>query len=221
MSSYTLPIQALSLTSSSRVWGVENASDEIHRTVDNNAVDIHIDNPADELNFLGDPSKANNDWYGYPTCYTVWKPEAITDKKFAVGDQFVLTPNATFSDDTCISKSTPAKLGFQAHSAPLDATFNGNYTSMYVTLHGSWNRSPSTGFKVVEIPFSRGNGSFGPAAPASSAKGYTDVLWSPDEEHCSTTQCFRPVSIAKDKFERMYITSDSGAEGELIILGRA
>lgn len=184
-------------------------------------MDIHIDNPADELNYLGDPTKPNTDWYGYPTCYTVWKPEDITDKKFAVGDQFVLTPNATFSDETCVSRSKAAKLAFQAHSAPLDATFNSNYTSMYVTFHGSWNRAPSTGFKVVEIPFAKENGAFGPAAAVSSAEGYSSILWSPDEEHCSTTQCFRPVSIAKDRFERMYITSDSGAEGELIILGRA
>jgi glucose/arabinose dehydrogenase len=205
----------------SRLWGVENASDEIHRTVNNKAVDIHTDNPADEINYLGDPSKENTQWYGYPTCYTVWQPDSITDRKFSVGDQFVLAPNETFSDDTCVKTAKPANLAFAAHSAPLDAAFSRNFTSLYVTFHGSWDRVPSTGYKVVEVPFGTGANGFGPKAAANSSTGYNDIFWSPEVEHCSTTQCFRPVSIAKDKFERMYITSDSGAEGEMILLGRA
>lgn len=206
-----------------RLWEVENASDEIHRTINGTAIDIHADNPADEINYIGDPSKENTQWYGYPTCYTVWAPSLITDHKFTVGDQFVLAPNATFSDATCITKSTPAKLAFQAHSAPLDAAFDKSFTSLYVTFHGSWNRNISTGFKVVEVPFAKGASGFAPksAIAQSNVTGYSDILWSPDVEHCSTTQCFRPVSIAKDKFERMYITSDSGTEGELLLLGRA
>ena len=205
-----------------RLWEVENASDEIHRTVDGTSMDVHSDNPADELNYIGDPSKENTQWYGYPTCYTVWKPEAITDHNFTIGDQFVLAPNASFADATCNTRSVGAKLAFQAHSAPLDAVFDRNYTSLFVTFHGSWNRNPSTGFKVVQIPFTKSAGGFGPqsAIAQSNVTGYTDVLWNPDVEHCSTTQCFRPVSIAKDGFERMYITSDSGSEGELLLLGR-
>ncbi|KAF2018102.1 iron reductase domain protein [Aaosphaeria arxii CBS 175.79] len=203
------------------LWEVENASDEIHRTVGGTAIDIHIDNPADEINFIGDPSKENTQWYGYPTCYTVWDPSVITDKKFQRGDQFVLTPNETFSDNTCTQQSEGARLALQAHSAPLDAVFDKNYTSLYVTFHGSWNRAPSTGYKVVEVPYAPGVDGFGPKAQLNGSAGYTEIFSSPDEEHCSTTQCFRPVSIAKDKYERMYITSDSGAEGELIILGRS
>ncbi|KAK7179134.1 carbohydrate-binding cytochrome b562 [Paraphaeosphaeria sporulosa] len=205
------------------LWEVENASDEITRTIDGTSVDIHADNPADEINYIGDPSKENTQWYGYPTCYTVWAPDLITDHKFTVGDQFVLTPNATFADATCNTKSIPAKLALQAHSAPLDAVFDKNYTNLYVTYHGSWNRVPSTGFKVVEVPFVKGASGFTPktAIAQSNVTGYTDILWNPEVEHCSATQCFRPVSIAKDNFERMYITSDSGTEGELLMLGRA
>jgi glucose/arabinose dehydrogenase len=185
------------------------------------SVDIHADNPADEINYLGDPSKENKDWYGYPTCYTVAVPDTITDHKFSIGDQFVLEPNATFRDETCITKSIPARLALPAHSAPLDAAFNKNFTSMYITFHGSWNRSPSSGYKVIEVPFTKTVSGYGPKAPAnSSSAAWTEILWSPDEEHCSTTQCFRPVAIAKDGFGRMYVTSDSGAEGELIVLGR-
>ena len=104
------------------MWGVENGSDEIRRIVNNSSIDIHQDNPADELNYLGDVSVPNTKWYGYPTCYTIWKPSDFTDKAFAVGDQFVLAPNETFSDETCKTKSEPARLAFQAHSAPLDVS---------------------------------------------------------------------------------------------------
>jgi glucose/arabinose dehydrogenase len=151
----------------------------------------------------------------------VAKPDAITDKKFSVGDQFVLEPNTTFNDDTCKSRSVPARLALPAHSAPLDGSFHKNFTSMYITIHGSWNRSPSVGYKIIEVPFATGAGRFGPSASLNStADAWRDIFWNPDVEHCSTTQCFRPVSIAQDKYGRMYVTSDSGAEGEMIILGR-
>jgi glucose/arabinose dehydrogenase len=202
------------------LWGVENSSDELHRTIDGVAVDIHIDNPADEINYLGDPAKENTDWYGYPTCYTCFQPNAIKDRKFAVGDQFVLEPNATFTDDTCVERSVPARLSLPAHSAPLDAKFDRNFTNMYITIHGSWNRSPSTGYKIIEVPFSRTANVYGPSASANSTSAWTDVFWNPDVDHCSTTMCFRPVSMAMDGYGRIYVTSDSGVEGEMIILGR-
>ncbi|KAF2185584.1 iron reductase domain protein [Zopfia rhizophila CBS 207.26] len=202
------------------LWGVENGSDEVHRTVNSKAVDIHIDNPADEINYLGDPSKENTQWYGYPTCYTVWSPSTITDKKFSVGDQFVMAPNTTFNDDTCKERSVPAKLAFQAHSAPLDASFSNDFKSMFVTFHGSWNRNPPTGYKVVEVKFTKKASGFGPVEPVTSDKGWTDIFWNPNVNECSTTHCFRPVSIAKDKSGRMYITSDSSGEGEIFLLGK-
>jgi len=117
----------------------------------------------------------------------------------------------------------PAKLAFAAHSAPLDAKFGNDYSSLYVTFHGSWNRNPATGYKIVEVPFGKGvDGAFAPksAIAQSNITGYSSVLYSEDEGHCSTTQCFRPVSIARDRFDRMYVTSDSGAEGEILLLGR-
>jgi glucose/arabinose dehydrogenase len=91
---------------------------------------------------------------------------------------------------------------------------------MYITIHGSWNRSPSVGYKIIEVPFAKGASGFGPKAALNSTQAWTDIFWNPDVDHCSTTQCFRPVSIAQDRYGRMYITSDSGAEGEMIILGK-
>lgn len=35
-----------------RVWGVENSGDELARnTTDGTSVDVHVDNPAEELNY--------------------------------------------------------------------------------------------------------------------------------------------------------------------------
>ena len=167
-------------------------------------------------------TKPNNDWYGYPTCYTVGKPAEISDQAFKVGDQFVLAPNSTFNDTTCRQKSVAPRLTFQAHSAPLDAEFDADFSNLYVTFHGSWNRAPATGFKVVQVPFNKtANGSFAPAAALSSEQGYTDIFWNADVTKCSTIQCFRPAGMLQDSFGRFYITSDASIEGEMFLIGKA
>lgn len=50
----------------------------------------------------------------------------------------------------------PTGTWMQAHSAPLDLLFyaggsfpNDVIVSLFVTFHGSWERSPVTGYKVV------------------------------------------------------------------------
>ncbi|PGH12260.1 hypothetical protein AJ80_06774 [Polytolypa hystricis UAMH7299] len=205
------------------LWEIENSGDQFIRTVNGQQTDIHIDNPAEELNYLGDISQPNNDWYGYPTCFTVGPggPSAIIDKVFDVGDQFVLTPNDTFNDETCIELSVPPKLSLQAHSAPLDMKFNAAGTNLYATFHGSWNREPPTGFKVVEIPFTQdGSGAYVPTAPPNSASGYTDIWWNNDVNSCSFSNCFRPAGMAIDSQDRLYVTSDAPLEGEIWLIGR-
>ena len=69
------------------------------------------------------------------------------------------TPDSRFSGGC--SGVTPPALTFQAHSAPLGATF---YTDaafpsdfqgdLFVACHGSWNRTQRTGYKVVRVAFS-------------------------------------------------------------------
>jgi len=60
-------------------------------------------------------------------------------------------------------KVTVPDVLMQAHSAPLQiafytaAAFGSAYEgSAFVTLHGSWNRSVRTGYKVVRLPFANG-----------------------------------------------------------------
>jgi glucose/arabinose dehydrogenase len=180
---------------------------------------VHNDNPAEELNYLGDVSTPNTKWYGYPACFTVWSPSLFTDKTFAIGDQFVQAPNATFDDASCVARSTPPRLSFQAHSAPLDSQFDPTFSTLYVSFHGSWNRPSPTGFKLVAVPFTKGtDGTYAPTAAANSGSGYTDIFWNTNTASCPSS-CFRPVGIAISG-NRLFLTSDAGGEGELFILGK-
>ncbi|KAI1866218.1 uncharacterized protein JN550_007907 [Neoarthrinium moseri] len=206
----------LAFDANEMLWGVENSGDDFVRTVDGVSTDIHTDNPADELNYLGDVSKPNDQWYGYPTCYTVGGPSEIKDATFALGDQFVLAPNSTFNDTTCIQASVPPRLTLPAHSAPLDAKFDSVFQNLFVTLHGSWNRQPPSGYRVVRVPFTKANdGSFAPVA-ASNQVGFTDVFYPLDTTQCSAQTCTRPVAMVFDAAGRLYVTSDTS--GELFLI---
>ena len=188
---------------------------------------MHQNNPAEKLNYIGDVVNPKGAWFGYPTCFAVWQPSEFTDAKFAVGDQFVIAPNSTFKDASCTGLSTPPSLVFQAHSAPIDSKFDATYSNMYVSFHGSWNRVPTTGFKLVAVPFTKGSdGSYKPVAPLSSQTGYIDIMSNPDVTKCagngpsSSSGCFRPAGLLFDAAGRLYMTSDTSSNGELWILGK-
>ncbi|GIF76543.1 PQQ-dependent sugar dehydrogenase [Asanoa siamensis] len=49
-------------------------------------------------------------------------------------------------------QATPVDVGIQAHSAPLGLTFVPDLGAV-IALHGSWNRSQPTGYKVINFPW--------------------------------------------------------------------
>jgi hypothetical protein len=107
---------------------------------------------------------------------------------------------------------------FQAHSALLHCKLYFIYKNMYVTFHGSYSRTQSTGYKLVSIPFTKDSpGNYAPVAPANSGNGYTEIWWNSNVMNCDSTQCFRLVSIVMPmgSTDRMYVTSDAAVEGEL------
>jgi glucose/arabinose dehydrogenase len=78
-----------------------------------------------------------------------------------------------------VARSRVPDVLIQAHSAPIGLTFYDGKMfpaefrgSALVALHGSWNRSQLTGYKVIRIPFRDGH----------PAGGYDDFIvgWSPD-----------------------------------------
>lgn len=96
---------------------------------------------------------------------------------------------------------------------------------MYVSFHGSWDRQPPTGFKVVEIPFQKlDDGSYEPVAAADSQDGYTEIFGAPNPESCTAngltmSNCLRLTAAAWDPSGRgLFVGSDNSAEGEIFIL---
>ncbi len=95
--------------------------------------------------------------------------------------------------------------GIQAHSAPLGLTFlqNKNFPSLYqngavVGLHGSWNRTTKTGYKVAYFPWDSTNQV--PGAQVDLVSGWlnmaTQEVWG------------RPVALAVDQQGNLLISDD-------------
>lgn len=127
------------------IYSVENSADEITRM----GVDVHNDNPGEELNFLGylngteyAPQGGN---FGYPWCFSAWGVEDLPNNgNLTVGSQFAIdassdSNNENRTDAYCAAQQQ-ARLVFQAHMAPLDIKFNNSGTEAWVTFHGSWDR---------------------------------------------------------------------------------
>lgn len=95
------------------------------------------DLPVEEINLL----TRDGEHFGWPFCH---------------GDR-IANPEYQDREDFCQTTVRPA-LGIQAHSAPLGIVF---YTGdsfpeeyrgdLFVALHGSWNRSERTGYKVIRV----------------------------------------------------------------------
>jgi len=117
------------------LWGMDHGSDMRGNDV-----------PPEELNHLA--AGLN---YGWPYCFGDRTTDPIIDD-----------PPGTTKAAYCAATQPPA-LPFQAHQAPIGMTF---YTGTafperyqgdaFVAFHGSWNREPAVGYKVVHISFEGG-----------------------------------------------------------------
>ncbi|KAG8926641.1 hypothetical protein FRC02_008764 [Tulasnella sp. 418] len=204
------------------LWEVENSADEVRY----NGVDVHLNNPAEELNLL-DLSNTNTSgpFYGYPSCFTVWNMTADiqTQTNLRTGDQFSIETGTERNDAWCQDPSNVARpvLSFMAHSAPLDMRFysapsdrqyaiNTDWNDdAFISFHGSWNTRPPTGYGVIRVPWSTGTGR--PEAESTSGNGYSFILQARDTTRCPS-ECIRPVGLAFDKRGRLFVSSDSTRE---------
>ena len=121
------------------IWTVVNERDE-----------IGLDVPPDNLTSVTDGG-----FYGFP--YSCWGPNV---------DQRVNPP-----DPDLVSEATTSDYGLGPHTASLGLTFYraGAFPPPYcggafVGQHGSWNRQPLHGYRVVFIPFANGR----PRMPAQT-----------------------------------------------------
>lgn len=119
------------------IYSVENSADQIERA----GVDIHKDNPGEELNFHGYLNGSTEDQggnYGYPYCLAVWSTDIPNNEGLSTGNQISLEQTSTSNDTFCREDRVAPRLTFQAHMAPLDIKFHPNGTEAYVSFHGSW-----------------------------------------------------------------------------------
>lgn len=199
----------LALDGQGRVWGVENGRDDLQRS--DLGGDIHNDNPAEELNLFAQTGR----FYGYPYCWSEGSLAAGNGPGTQWADPQFVT-DGTHSDSWCQNPSNvvPPVLTMQAHSAPLDLEFYSGAAfpadmqgSAIITFHGSWNRSPATGYKVVRVPFANGmpSGALTSLLEYSGA-GDTGSGWP-----------HRPVGIEIGTDGRLFVTSD--ASGIVIAIG--
>ncbi|RMZ78161.1 hypothetical protein DV738_g4072, partial [Chaetothyriales sp. CBS 135597] len=200
---------------SGAIYGVENSADEIYRY----NVDVHEDNPAEELNLLGflaDSSSVGSN-FGYPWCLSAWQVEDLPDNgNLLVGSQFAINPSEALDNenrtDAYCAEQTPPRLVFQAHTAPLDIKFNNTGRQAWITFHGSWDRSEPVGYKLSVVNFDKKGD---PVEPVTSLTAANDILVNQDVSKCPA-QCFRPVSLAIDRKGRIFMSSDSSGEIYLI-----
>ncbi|KAI1267054.1 soluble quino protein glucose dehydrogenase [Xylariaceae sp. FL1019] len=210
----------LAFDGNNMLWGVENSADNLVRIVDGATTDVHKDNPSEELNFIGDITSAADRWYGYPVCFTVGDPSVFPNQGFQVGQQFMQTPTEYFNDSTCAQISIPPILNFEAHSAPLDCKFDASFGNLFVTMHGSWDRDPPTGYKVVAVPFTKhAEGYYAPIFAPWSTQNSIEVFYPPDESQCSSSSCIRPVGLAFDAKSRLFVSSDTSGEIYMLSTG--
>ena len=92
------------------------------------------------------------------------------------------------------------------HTASLGLAFSGGETlspgltnGMFIGQHGSWNRNPRSGYKVIFVPFEAGKPSAAP--PLDVLTGFVN------EEGKA---CGRPVGVALDKAGALLVPDDVG-----------
>ncbi|KAH6903296.1 hypothetical protein BKA70DRAFT_1566904 [Coprinopsis sp. MPI-PUGE-AT-0042] len=203
----------------------KNSLDDAYRMVNGQRRDIHTDNPAEKVYNLGDPSNPRSLFGGYPDCFTVHTSENFPDGK-QVGDWFTQENSGTYNDAWCNTNAVKPTVLLPPHTAPLDMKFGlGNDTNLYVPMHGSWNRQPPQGYKVVIVPGRySATGEWSPTVGLAQTKtSWSNLLTNSNEGGCGgqfgASSCFRPVGIVFSlNGENLYVASDT--TGEVFMLKR-
>jgi glucose/arabinose dehydrogenase len=105
-----------------------------------------------------------------------------------------------------VARAVPPDYALSSHVAPLGMAFSRNsalpqrYRSgVFIAEHGSWDRSPLNGYKVVYVPFRNGK-------PAGSPQDVVTGFLTPDQSHSQG----RPVGLAFDGEGALLIADDVG-----------
>lgn len=144
--------------------------------------------PADEINDLG---KTGGN-FGWPYCYANKVLDVTQDKP---------------GSDHCKNTIAP-KVQIDAHSAPLGMAFyTGNLFpedyrgDLLVALHGSWNRSRPTGYRVIRVQI-------GKSGEAQIKEDFISGWIHPGETHKGVWMG-RPVDVVVGPEGAVYISDDA------------
>ena len=203
-----------------RMYGVQNGQDNVTY----GGTDVHNDNPGEVV--LRIEAGLH---HGYPFCFVAQRVNSIAPGTQVASEIF---PGNTRDDAWCQSTTNVARpvTFVQAHSAPMDIAFftsaapAGNLperwrNGAFVSLHGSWNRDPATGYRVVWIPFAADGTSTTPTNSGSTTNFPHDVVLSRGNGTTSQDGTWnagaetnvRPVGVAVSPVDgALYISSDSG-----------
>jgi glucose/arabinose dehydrogenase len=131
-------------------------------------------------------------FYGWPWAYTGRNPDPVYGPK---------RPDM-------VAKSVAPDLLFQSHSAPTGlvfyagSQFPADYKGdAFVSLHGSWNSSRPTGYKVVRVHFANGK-------PVGGYDNFLTGFW--DGSSSPAKVWGRPAGLAVAKDGSLLIADDEG-----------
>jgi uncharacterized protein (TIGR03437 family) len=189
------------LPGTNTLWAAVNNRDNVPYPVEDASENYgqviwsYVDNhPPDLLTAVRDGGN-----YGWPFC------DSNPDKAL---DQMPFNPDFDTNQDGHVdcAKMDAVTKGMPAHSAPLGLVFLGDTTfaqpyrnGAAVALHGSWDRTTKTGYKVIYFPWSTTTGL--PGAQMDLVTGWLD--------DASQTAWGRPVDVAVDGTGGLLISDDA------------
>ncbi|KAG5751938.1 hypothetical protein H9Q69_001128 [Fusarium xylarioides] len=193
------------------IFSTENSYEVLNR----DGQDISVDNPGEEMNFhgyLNDSTKSPGGNYGYPFCYSLWSVRKFPGvDALKIGEQFGadrISEHSRRTDEECQRDYVAPVQVFQAQSAPIGLEFNQNGTRAAIAFHGSWNRFKPVGYQVAINEFKDGQPAI---APIGSRNATLPIIFNKRIDRCNE-DCFRPVSLAWDKKNRLFFSSDTTHE---------
>lgn len=158
------------------LWGMDHGIDYLGN-----------DEQPEELNRIQKGKK-----YGWPH---IWGKDGVNPQS---------TPPGQISKQQWAATSEPMVLGYTAHAAPMQMLF---YTGQqfpaayrgdaFVTMRGSWNRKPASGYEVVRVRFDAGK-------PVAFEPFLTGFLVDNGQAHIA-----RPVGLAMTKGGALLVGDDA------------
>jgi len=221
---------ALAWDSHGVLWGAENGADNLNRA--DLGGDVHNNNPGEEINKF---SQAAGAFFGYPYCFSEYNLPAPHGQ--GKGTQWAwpqFMNDGTHNDNWCrdTSNVVPPAAVMPAHTAPLGMKFvtlssdstspfafppqpdgAAEQTYLVVAQHGSWNRNPAQGYRVVRFP-TRDDGESDGVSLTSQEE---EPIFQFDDEVAQMGSGWgRPVDVAIGSRGELFVSDDE--LGRIVVL---